>query len=122
MDVTPNANSLVARTNQFNEPPEDGRQFFLVRVAMTYQGPDTDSPVSLDLTAVGDSNVIYRSTNDSCGVIPDNYSQANRLFAGGSVEGNVCWSVKTSDVATLVLMAQPAFSFSDPGETYFSLR
>lgn len=122
VDVTSNANTIVARTNQFNEPPEPDRQFFMVRVEMTYHGPGQESPLTVDLTAVGDSNVIYRSTNDSCGVIPDNYSQGNRLFAGGAVEGNVCWSVKTSDVPTLVMMAAPLFSLSDSGEVYFGLR
>ncbi len=120
LSVTPNANSIVAQANQFNKPPASDRQFFMVRVQMTYRGQDTESPLSVDLTAVGASNVIYRSTNDTCGVVPDDYDSANRVFAGGTIEGNACWSVRTSDVGTLVMMAQRLFS--DSGTIYFSLQ
>lgn len=115
LDVTPNANAVA------KERPPQGRQFFMVRVAMTYQGADTDSPRSVELSAVGESNVVYRSRTDSCGVIPDSYADGGRVSRGGTVEGNVCWSVTSADAPGIMMIAEPSFSLGRSPGVYFSL-
>lgn len=117
VDVTPNANAIVQRENRFNDPPADGHQFFMVRIRMTYRGQDSEGPLSVDLEAVGANNVVYR---DSCGVIPDDYERANRAFAGGTVEGNVCWSIRSTDADSLVMIGHRLFG--DRDVLYFALR
>lgn len=119
-DVTPDAASVVHNENRFNNPPAAGKQFFMATVELTYRGPDSDSPTSVDLEAVGATNVVYRWSRDSCGVVPNPYSQANRVFTGGVVRGNVCWSVSTDDVSSLVMIAHTLTSDRDP--LYFALR
>lgn len=103
VSVTPNATSLVLAENQFNDPPAPGRQFFIARVMATFTGAGSDAFAgSFRLEAVGASNVAYTTFDDSCGVIPDEISSTD-VFTGGAVTGNVCWSVLSSDVPSLVM-------------------
>ena len=47
---------------------------------------------------------------------------AARWFeGGGSISGNLCFSVKKTDVASLLLVVEPAFSFRDV-ERFFRVR
>lgn len=119
-DVTPDAAAVAHNENRFNTPPAAGRQFFMATVELTYRGPDSDSPTAVDLEAVGATNVVYRWSRDSCGVIPNPYSQSNRVFTGGTIKANVCWSVTREDVPSLVMIAHAVFSERDP--LYFALR
>jgi hypothetical protein len=40
------------------------------------------------------------------------------VFTGGTIEGNVCWSVSAADAAALVMYS----STLEPGPPYWSLR
>src|SRR5699024_2456800 len=44
LSVTPNANDVVLGENQFNEPPEEGNQFFMARISVTYIGSSKGNP------------------------------------------------------------------------------
>lgn len=112
---TPNANEAVAARNQFNDPPAQGRQFYIARIRATYTGGSSASfDGSYRLRAVGRAAVSYSTFADTCGVIPDEIPSAT-VFPGGTVEGNVCWSVRTSDVDSLVM-------YDDTSRKFFSLR
>lgn len=120
VEVIPNATDAVLAENQFNEPPEQGKQFFIVRVAMTFTGTGSDDvSAGLRLRLVGDSAVAYTTYNDSCGVVPDRLPDTE-VFTGGTVEGNLCWSVKSSDVGSLVLF-DDAYEVADNDRKFFSL-
>jgi hypothetical protein len=119
LEVTQNANEVVRRANQFNKPPAEGRQFFLVKVELTYIGQGSESPGRVELRALGAAQVLYSDYQDSCGVIPDEYSQKNTVFTGGTIEGNACWSVGSEDVSTLLMLA--GASFSSSGGAFFAL-
>ena len=56
----------------------------------------------------------------SCGVIPDAIDDTGETFPGGSIEGNVCWSVRTEDVGSLVMIAEESFTM-DEERVFFSL-
>lgn len=118
----PNANDLVLAENMFNDPPAAGRQFFVVRIHAEYKG--TESAVfaySVSLSAVGATGVAYEEFDDYCGVVPDELSTAE-VFPGAVIEGNVCWSVRTSDADTLVVYADELFAFEDDSRVYFAVR
>lgn len=118
--VTPDASEAVLAQNQFNEPPETGEQFFIVRVAMTFNGRGSaDVAAGTRLRLVGDSAVAYTTYNDGCGVVPDELPDTE-VFTGGTVEGNLCWSVKSSDVGSLVLF-DDAYEIADEDRKFFSL-
>jgi hypothetical protein len=119
---TPDAGELVAATKPANNPPKPDHQFAMARVRMTYAGPGRRTPASLSLTAVGTSSVFYDPTGaDRCGVYPDDYTHASGVYAGGVVEGNVCWSVASADVDSLLLVVEPKSS-ADSDAVFMALR
>lgn len=120
VSFTPDATVAVMAENMFNDPPVAGRQFAIARVEATNSGTSPDSfGGSYRLRAVGASNVSLSTFRDSCGVIPDDISSA-QVFPGGSIAGNVCWSVPSTDIGDLVMY--DASSYSADAWTYFALR
>ncbi len=86
-------------------PPVAGRQFFIARVPATYLGAGSALFYGgFRLDAVGPSAVSY-SLSD-CGVIPDAIQDPD-VFTGGTITGNVCWSVVVADAAGLVMFDSP---------------
>ncbi|MCZ7533807.1 MAG: DUF4352 domain-containing protein [Acidimicrobiia bacterium] len=119
--VTADGTEMVLARNQFNDPPSEGRQFFVVHLEATYTGSESaDFWIDVSLKVVGPSNVAYESFGDSCGVIPDAIDDSGEVFPGGSIAGNVCWSVTEQDAQGLVLLAEESFSLSDT-RAYLSL-
>jgi len=109
----PNATKLVLAENQFNDEPAAGRQFYMINVTATYAGSGRSAAFSgLTFSALGRSNVAYDSSDD-CGVTPTEFDDFKKVFSGGSISGNVCFSVKKNDVPSLLLMVEPGFSFDD---------
>lgn len=121
ISVTPDATDLVLSENQFNEPPAEGRQFFIARIAVTYTGSESGVPsAELNFQAVGDSNVGYATYSDTCGVIPDDRYRVTDLFEGGSAEFNICWSVSSDDADSLVMYVESFLDF-DGTPVWYSL-
>lgn len=114
--VTPNANSQITAANQFNKAPAAGQQFFIARISATRTAPTSGRYGPYELYAVGASNVSYTSFSNSCGVIPDPVS-SNEVFPGGTVTGNVCWAIASSDAGSLVAWDNDATT-----RVYFALR
>ena len=110
---TPNATAAVLAENEFNDRPAAGRQFFIINVTETYTGKGKSNAMEgLTLSALGRSNVAY-DYSDDCGVVPNEIEDTKDVFSGGSLTGNVCFSVKTSDAPSLLLMTEPGFSLDD---------
>jgi hypothetical protein len=105
--VTPDATAAVLAENQFNSPPAAGRQFFIARVVATYLGAGSARfDGGFRLRVVGPSAVSYSTFSDSCGVIPDDLPDPD-VFTGGTIQGNVCWSVPSTDAGALVMYDDP---------------
>lgn len=115
LEFTPDATSAVLAENQFNDPPAPGKQFAMVRMEATYQGLEEPAVLTSDVrfVAVDDSNLTY-DHDDHCGVIPDQLDEYGEVYAGGVVVGNLCWSVSTEQIDSLVLGISPAFSSGPP--------
>jgi Ca2+-binding RTX toxin-like protein len=119
--TTPNATAAVLAENMFNDPPAPGFQFFIVRVQATYTGQGSDSfDGSFRMRAVGSAAVSYSTFHDSCGVIPDEISDA-KVFTGGTIAGNECWAVRNSDAGSLVMYDDPLLGNSAT-QKFFALR
>jgi hypothetical protein len=120
VDITPDAEQMIMAENQFNDPPEPGTQFFVARISATYKGSTSDQfDASYRLRVVGPTSVSYSTFENSCGVIPDEITSAE-VFAGGTIEGNVCWAVKDEDAEELVMYDNP-FTFDDVERVFLSL-
>jgi hypothetical protein len=121
LSTTEDGTEAVLEENEFNDPPGEGHQFFIVEVSATYQGTDSEALFTgLTVTTVGDSAVAY-DFEDTCGVIPDELDTFSEVFPGGTEVGNLCWQVLTEDVDSLVLIVDNAFSF-DEDRAYLALR
>jgi hypothetical protein len=117
---TPDATEAVLAENDFNAPPADGRQFLMVEIQATNRGIESETPFSaLTFSAVGPSAVAY-GFGDSCGVIPNSFPDFEEVFAGGTITGNLCWSVATADADALLLIVDASFTIDDV-RTFFQI-
>ncbi len=81
----------IQAANQFNDPPPEGMEFYVIPVTATYQGDETGLAwVDLTVEFVGSD---ARTYTDRCGVIPADLMDVAELYAGGVAEGNVCVTV-----------------------------
>lgn len=120
--TTPNATDQVMAENQFNDPPADGRQFFIVSLEATYVGEESGQFwADISASTLDDANVTYESFEDTCGSIPDSIDGTGEAFTGGTVTGNLCWSVDSQRADSLVMFLEPMFSF-DGERVWFALR
>lgn len=121
--VMPDATKLILDGNSFNDPPAEGRQFFIANISATYIATDPESSslfFDLDISALGPSAVEYTGIGDYCGVIPDEIDSFKDVFEGGTITGNICWSVTASDAADLLMWAE---EFLDEDQrAWFSLK
>ena len=107
----PDSTAAVLAENQFNDPPVEGREFVIIETELTYVGT-TSSIVfaDTDFSAVGAGGITYGSNSDDwCGVIPDKLNEFTEVFTGGTLSGNLCYSVPTEDIDSLVLIADEGF-------------
>ena len=91
----------------------------MLRVTATYLGSGSAGfQGSYRLRAVGAASVSYSQFEHSCGVIPDELSETE-VFTGGTITGNACWAIRSSDATSLVLYDDPARSV--PQRLFFAL-
>jgi len=108
-NVVANANIAVKTKNEFNDPPAPGRVFFLVGIEATYNGEQPTSQVSTITFSAVDADHVNYTSQDSCGVIPGAFDYED-VFQGGTVAGNVCWSVDAAKTASLLMHAETGFN------------
>ena len=120
--------SVLAFNPLANKVPEDGYQYVQVGLRFTNVGtePNAFQP-DFRLRLIGSSMVPYDQYY-SCGVIPRNVASggwdllSTRAYPGGTIEGNLCWKVKSSEVASLILIDEGVRQdMKLPPAQYFSL-
>jgi hypothetical protein len=97
----------VLSENPFNEPPPEGRRFIGVPVKYSYNGTESSSSaLSVTIKAVGSSNQQLAS---DCGVVPGEVDFFSDIFAGGTVEGLICFVVPTDVIPSVILYGTAGF-------------
>ena len=123
LTADPDGTMAVLEENPFNDPPEDGNQFYLVTVRAKYLGPESATfDAGFRLKALGDGGVVYTTFENSCGVIPDGFPSYTELFTNGQLEGAECWQIASTDAESLVLIVESDFTSLDDERVWFSLR
>jgi hypothetical protein len=100
--------SEIRATNQFNDPPKKGMEFWIVPVTAVYTGDATGNLMfGVTVKFVGSDNRTY---GDPCGVIPNPLSDIGDLYKDGVGKGNTCvavpagadglWTVSTGVIGT----------------------
>jgi hypothetical protein len=82
--------------------PSSDQRDFEVRVQATYMGQGTGVFSGMRLALLSGLQTTYNQINNSCGTVPD-MIPPNLMTPGGSTRGNVCFTVRASDVDSLVL-------------------
>jgi len=94
-----NADDEVLAANMFNEPAEDGQQYALLNLDVTYVGDTSATPYfDISVSYIGADAVTYRES-DTYAVAPNPFSDINELFPGGSGSGNIAIAIP-SDTAS----------------------
>ena len=106
--VTQNANQIIKRHDAWTDPPPSGHQFLLVEVKVANQGNEPiDIYIVSQLSLVGKSNVSYDKWSGECWTFPNEIDTNRTIFPGGSLSGNICFTVKSSDIDSLVMYLGP---------------
>lgn len=109
-EVTPDATDVLLES-EFNEPPAEHEQFFMASLEATYTGSETgDFFFDLSTSAVAESAVAYASEH-SCGFVPEDVNQAIEAWPRGTIRGNVCWTITSSDAGSMILIVDEFFEF-----------
>ena len=117
VDITPDAWDIIREENSFNEPPGEGKQFYLLRLRVKNVGEQKGFFVDYVKTTGRAERWVYTTSGDSCGVFPG--SNSREVFPGGEFELNVCWHIATSDLPTLVMFWD---EWPTPNPVWFDLR
>ena len=104
LKIIGDARQQIAEENMFNDPPEEGNRFYMIRVDIVYPSGDESINVrEADFRLIGDNRLIYDQT---CGLIPDKLR--GEIFGGGRIEGNICFEIP-EDEGGLILIHEPGF-------------
>lgn len=114
VSVIPDATEIVMTENEFNDPPGEGEQFYLVTIEATYNGDASGSFwADMTLKSVGESAVAYEPFDSDCGIITDDINNSGETFPGGTITGDVCWTIESTDAESLIMIAEESFTFDD---------
>ena len=98
-------------------PPDS--KFFIVKVSATFAGTGSANALGdLDFSALDSGHIQIKDSG--CGVIPDQFDSFKDVFSGGTLVGNLCFSVPTASVESLVVYVD-AGSFNRQ-RAFFALR
>jgi hypothetical protein len=116
--ITPDAyDGIKADVPSATKPASDQRDF-MVRAQATYLGPGTGVFSGVRLALIGATGNTYNQIYNSCGVIPSALPPTV-VTSGNTVRGNICFTVRASDVGTLVLFDNQS---SEADRVYFALQ
>lgn len=125
IDIHPDATATILG-DSFADPPREGNRFYMVTVRAKYLGPESAQFTGAGrLKAVGVKSVVYDWFEDDCGFGIPNELPDPELFAGGQIEGNVCWEIASSDAGSLNMFLDESLHSSSLGgfqRVWFSLR
>ena len=97
----------VAEENQFNDPPQEGKRFYMVSVEVSYPSGSSSITVSdTDFSLIGENRVVYDSFDYDCGVIPNELD--GEVYGGGRIQGNICFEIP-EDESGFILIHEPAY-------------
>lgn len=111
LEIVPDAWSIIEAENMFNEPPEEGYQYVMAKVQVSYIGEESGTPwVDLSLRYLGSDGNSY---SKGVGVVPKAFSDIGEQFPGATAEGNVGWAVSADAVSGGKIIVEKSFSFED---------
>jgi hypothetical protein len=117
--VTPDAWSGIHSAITSSVAPAPDQRDYMLRVQATFVGQGTGVFSAMRLALLSGVQTTYEQLHNNCGIVPD-MVPPNLVTAGGSLRGNVCFTVRSSEIDSLVLFDNQ--SPLDQDKLYFSLR
>jgi len=103
LSVNPDATYAINQANQFAVKPQSGNKFVLARIRATYFGKNSSAfAAGYRLMAIGPSSATYSTFKNDAIRIPNAFPNT-ATYMSGSIEGNICWQVKSFDAGSLVM-------------------
>ena len=107
LGVVEDARRRVAEENQFNDPPQEGKRFYMVSVEVSYPSGSSSITVSdTDFSLIGENRVVYDSFDYDCGVIANELD--GEVYGGGRIQGNICFEIP-EDEGGFILIHEPGY-------------
>jgi len=116
--VTPDAWTGIHDAVPSTIAPASDQRDYIVRVQATFLGQGTGVFSGMRLALVSGIQTNYDQLHNSCGTVPD-MVPPNLMTPGGSVRGNVCFTVRASDIGRLTLFDNQS---TDADKVYFALN
>ncbi|HLZ26720.1 MAG TPA: hypothetical protein VKV73_05305 [Chloroflexota bacterium] len=116
--VTPDAWTGIHAAVPSTIAPASDQRDYVVRVQATFAGQGTGVFSGMRLALLSGTQTTYDQLHNACGTIPD-MVPPNLMTPGGSVRGNVCFTVRASDVDSLTLFDNQA---TETDRLYFALK
>ncbi|MDQ6673771.1 MAG: hypothetical protein M3069_24010 [Chloroflexota bacterium] len=116
--VTPDAWTGIHSAIPSTIAPASDQRDYMVRVQATFLGQGTGVFSTMRLALVSRIQTTYDQLHNTCGTVPE-MLPPNLVTNGGSVRGNVCFTVRASDVDTLILFDNQS---AESDRAYFALR
>ncbi len=105
-----NANATMAAESSIFTP-DSGKQYVIVRLKIENVGKDPDTVfTNVDLNLLSKTGATINTTFAS---LPDRLDITTQLQPGGTVTGSMVYEVPKTDLDTLVLLAEPAFTIDE---------
>jgi hypothetical protein len=123
---TPDATTVIANENPFNDVAPSGFRYALLRVTLTYHAGTkkvSSTPfASVSFSAFG-ASAVERKTTDCGVVIPESLDTLRELQDGGKTTGNLCLLLPDKDrLASLTLRVSESFCFANCDELWTRLQ
>ena len=107
LGVVEDARRQVAGENQFNDPPKEGKRFYMISVEVSYPSGSGSVTVSdSDFSLIGANRVVYEPFDYDCGVIPNELD--GEVYGGGRIQGNICFEIP-EDEGDFILIHEPGY-------------
>jgi hypothetical protein len=119
IETTLDADDIVYNHNEFNELPQAGNQYVIVKLEATRTGEEAAAFwVDMYYQFVGSKGNTFDAGYAD---IPDNISDTNEAYPGATISGNLLFEVASDQVAGGTLRLSEAFSFEDV-EVFFAVE
>ena len=99
------ATSVIAAENPYDDPPDPGHVYTMVRVQGTFTGTSFGS-ISDDLRfhLVADASLVYSEVESWIAKPPDKLGYQPNVLPGGTISGNIVFQVPANDADSFLLM------------------
>ncbi len=116
--VTPDAWAGIHSEVPSTIAPASDQRDFMVRVQATFVGQGTGVFSATRLALLSRVQTTYDQLHNACGTVPD-MLPPNLVTSGSTVRGNVCFTVRASDIGGLTMFDTQS---TDAERQYFALK